>query len=158
MPAEKIRTLGPADAAACAEVHAASFAKSWREDEFLRFFAQPAVSGDGLFRAGRLASFVLFSHVPPEAEILTLCTRPGVRGQGLAQRLLQAAFARLARSDCEKVLLDVAEGNQAALKLYQACGFVMLSRRKGYYGDQDALVMMRRLVATRLQGSEKPAR
>ena len=58
------------------------------------------------------------------------------------QALLDDAVAR----GCSQVLLEVAEGNDPARRLYERFGFAPISRRRGYYGPgKDAVVMRRRL-------------
>ena len=45
----------------------------------------------------------------------------------------------------EKLFLEVREGNQAGIQLYESAGFRTFSRRKAYYRDpvEDALLMER---------------
>ena len=40
-----------------------------------------------------------------------------------------------------RILLEVAENNLPARKLYESCGFKEIHRRKNYYADSDALIM-----------------
>jgi ribosomal-protein-alanine N-acetyltransferase len=61
-----------------------------------------------------------------------------VRRTGVAAGLLAAALDSVPG---RAVLLEVAEGNDAAIALYRAAGFGEISRRRGYYGDADALIM-----------------
>jgi len=53
---------------------------------------------------------------------------------------------RLAKlAGTEKLFLEVREGNQAGIQLYESAGFRTFSRRKAYYRDpvEDALLMER---------------
>jgi ribosomal-protein-alanine N-acetyltransferase len=68
-----------------------------------------------------------------EAEILTFgVTRP-CRNQGLGRALLQTAVERLRASGAKRLFLEVADGNEAALRLYRSCGAAPVGRRQGYY-------------------------
>ena len=73
-------------------------------------------------------------------DLTRIAVAPGVRRTGIAARLLTEALDSVAG---RVVLLEVAEGNDAALGLYQAHGFEVIGRRGGYYGGQDALIMRR---------------
>lgn len=69
--------------------------------------------------------------------VLPFARRRGVAG-GLIEQLIEAARGRGA----ERVLLEVAADNAAAIGLYESSGFETISARKGYYpGGVDALIM-----------------
>ncbi len=69
------------------------------------------------------------------------------RRHHVATRLLGALLAVAREELCDRVLLEVAAGNDAALALYTSAGFVEIDRRRGYYaGGVDALVMRLDLV------------
>jgi ribosomal protein S18 acetylase RimI-like enzyme len=47
-----------------------------------------------------------------------------------------------------EIRLEVRESNAPALRLYEACGFVVAGRRAGYYADPaEAAVLMRRQIS-----------
>ena len=68
-----------------------------------------------------------------EAEILTFGVTPSCRNRGLGRVLLQTAVDRLRASGAKRLFLEVADGNEAALRLYRSCGAAPVGRRKGYY-------------------------
>jgi ribosomal-protein-alanine N-acetyltransferase len=45
--------------------------------------------------------------------------------------------------DCD-FFLEVRPSNQSAISLYKKFGFFEVGRRKKYYGDEDAIMMVRR--------------
>lgn len=60
-----------------------------------------------------------------KAHLIGMFVRESARGLGAGRALVEAALAAAAaRPDVQVVTLTVTEGNQAAIKLYQACGFV----------------------------------
>ena len=135
------------DAAALAVLHATAFARPWDEAAFAGLLAKPQVTA-----LAAAQGFILLQHVPSgknigtdankegavaspvEAEILTLAVHPKARRQGLARRLISRAVDHLA---VEKMFLEVAEDNHAAVALYQACGFAESGRRVNYYKNAD---------------------
>lgn len=60
------------------------------------------------------------------------------RNKGIASSLL---FEGLSMNENKDVFLEVNEVNTKALSFYSKHGFEILSRRKNYYGNNDALVM-----------------
>lgn len=59
------------------------------------------------------------------------------RREGLGQRLL-VHWIEMARSDCERLLLEVSEANEPAWRLYEKVGFAPIGRRLRYYPDGSA--------------------
>ena len=74
---------------ALARLHALCFDEAprpWTEAEFVELLAQPGVTLTT--DAGENRGFLLGRCAAAEAEILTLCTHPGHRKQGLALSLI----------------------------------------------------------------------
>lgn len=139
------------DAADCAALHAAGFSKGWSSAEFSALLQQPAILGLGLTcAADALKGFVLVQKVGDMAEILTITVTPDARNQGFAKQLLNAMEKRLGARGMARVVLDVAEDNSAAIKLYESVGFIVDGRRPGYYQTgrempADAILMSKSL-------------
>ncbi|MCL1897693.1 MAG: ribosomal protein S18-alanine N-acetyltransferase [Micrococcales bacterium] len=77
------------------------------------------------------------------AEIMTIEVDPAAQGQGWGRALLSHLLHQVKAAGLDRVLLEVAATNQAAISLYEDFGFTQIGRRKGYYqpSGQDALVM-----------------
>ncbi|MBI3961103.1 MAG: ribosomal protein S18-alanine N-acetyltransferase [Chloroflexi bacterium] len=100
----------------------------------------PAGTPSGLPDVIAQGGWMLFGE---EAHILTIAVRPDFRGQGIGRWLLLHLLAEARGEGCDSVVLEVRPSNEAALRLYEKLGFVMISRRKRYYPDkEDALVLM----------------
>jgi [ribosomal protein S18]-alanine N-acetyltransferase len=87
--------------------------------------------GDGA--SSRVGGLLIARKADDEAEILTVGVTPSCRNQGLGTVLLQTAIARLRASGAKRLFLEVADGNEAALRLYRSCGVAPVGRRQGYY-------------------------
>jgi predicted GNAT family acetyltransferase len=78
----------------------------------------------GLREDGRLIAMAGERLRPPGwTEISAVCTAPEHRGRGLATRLVQAVAYGI-RERGETPFLHVASTNTAAMKLYEAMGYV----------------------------------
>lgn len=122
-------------------LHTASFDEPWTEHAFAELLRLPTTVG-WCDEKG----FILCSHVLDEMEIMTICTHPDFRRQGVAENLLMTMmdYAQLAK--VSKIFLEVRSDNIPAQKLYEKMGFVENGIRKGYYttrqGQMDALCMV----------------
>jgi ribosomal-protein-alanine N-acetyltransferase len=76
------------------------------------------------------------------ADLDRIAVLPASRGRGLARDLLTDLVDRARDLGADRLLLEVADDNRAAIGLYEAHGFDTVSVRRGYYaGGVDALVM-----------------
>jgi [ribosomal protein S18]-alanine N-acetyltransferase len=82
-------------------------------------------------------------HVLGELHITTIAVKPEYRRRGHARALIAAALA--AYPNASHVHLEVRPTNVEAIALYESLGFRETGRRPRYYGDEDALLMTRKL-------------
>lgn len=143
---ETIRLAEADDIPALARLHQICFDQGWSEDSLRATLAAPGVTALVAARDGGIRAFLVLRTVADEAEILTLCTAPHWRRRALGGKLLQAARDLLRVQKIALWHLEVAADNAAARALYEAHGFAVTGRRKGYYtrpGAQpcDAILM-----------------
>lgn len=128
-----------------AEVHATAFERPWDAAAFASLLGQV-----GVVTLGDADGFILIRTVLDEAEILTLAVRPEARRRGQGRVLVQAA-ARTARAmGAQRLHLEVAEDNAAAVALYAAAGFEPSGRRPGYYAREGGPAVAALLLALNL--------
>ena len=79
------------------------------------------------------------------AEITTIGIVPPAQRQGLGRRLLDELTRLAAARGARELFLEVRVDNTAARAMYDAAGFAVVGRRRGYYdrGRVDAVVMRR---------------
>ncbi len=143
-----LRCLTREDAGPAAQLHAAGFADPWSAASIEALIDTANVLALGMEGEGGLLAFALFQSAAGESELLTIATAPSRRGEGLAGQLIEAAIPALAEEGNTRLLLDVAEDNTPARRLYVRLGFTENGRRKGYYtagrpAPVDALLMSR---------------
>src|SRR5947209_9380401 len=115
-----VRAIGPAAAADCARLHAASFAHPWSATEFESLLtASNAIADGALGPGGGLLGFALSRHAAGEAEILSIAVARAERGKGIGRALMGAHLGHFAGAGVSSVFLEVEGGNAAALALYE---------------------------------------
>jgi ribosomal-protein-alanine N-acetyltransferase len=97
-----------------------------------------------------LLGFSLSRAVLDEAELLLVAVLPRARGRDIGRGLIDQALLDSRRRGCGRMFLEVRENNDAARKLYHACGFFDIGRRSNYYsganGTRFAAITMQRLI------------
>jgi len=130
-----LRAVCAADSDVLAALHGECFPDDpWGRQAVAEVLAIPGAFGFLAVEAsGETPSgFLLALALPDECEILALGVRPASRRRGVATALLAELLAGM-DSASRHVLLEVAEDNEAALRLYGAAGFATVGRRPAYY-------------------------
>ncbi|MHC3126287.1 alanine acetyltransferase [Brevundimonas sp. GN22] len=115
-----------------AAIHQEAFDVPWSEQAFAELLASPGVQ-----LAGDERGFILTRTVAGEAEVLTVAVRPDFRRQGLGHQLMAEAIVCSAALGAERMFLEVAQSNVAAIALYKSRGFEQVGLRKNYYQRAD---------------------
>lgn len=135
MPLNKSPQAISLQAQALAQLHRACFETPWHEKSFEELLKLPSTIGwfsvDG---------FLLCSHTFDEMEILTVCSHPNKRRQGIAKGLLNEMMIYANGHNVRKIFLEVSEENKAAQALYKSFGFKQNGIRKNYYKTPHGLV------------------
>jgi ribosomal-protein-alanine N-acetyltransferase len=129
------------------QIEKASFPTPWTEGMFLselssanshHFVATKQDRGKAV-----VLCYIFFWMFMEEVHILNLATHPEFRKLGIASALLLFVFDFAYRKGGIIYLLEVREGNQAAVSLYQKMGFSAWGIRKKYYADtgEDGILM-----------------
>ncbi|MFP4537913.1 MAG: GNAT family N-acetyltransferase [Dichotomicrobium sp.] len=131
-PPFSIDRLYAGDCGDLAALHAEVFPRGWSESEFRGLLAGAGVFGLTV-RVSPLAGFILSRVVADEAEVLSCGVAHDFRRQGMARGLLIAVLSEARSRGAERMFLEVAEDNHAALALYEGSGFFCVGRREAYY-------------------------
>jgi len=97
----------------------------------------------GLAASGPLLGYAGFWLLVDEAHICTIAVHPQWQGRGLGELLLVSLLEHGMRLGAGSATLEVRVSNSSARSLYEKYGFEIISRRKGYYTDnnEDAYIM-----------------
>ncbi len=158
----RLRELEPADAARCAELERVLFPGEtpWTQEVFLGSFAQTytfyfgaytdaadaadAASAGPAGLVGYAGIAKLGPKGAPEFEVLTIGVDPRAQRQGIGRALMDNV-CHIADLEDAPVFLEVRVGNDPAVALYEACGFIKTGIRRNYYqpSGADAHTMVR---------------
>ena len=94
-----------------------------------------------------VATALCIPGMPAECELEFVLVPPETRRQGIGRMLIDTVVAWARDLGASEIRLEVRESNAPALRLYEACGFVVAGRRPGYYADpaEDAVLMRRQI-------------
>lgn len=138
------------DAKLLYEIHKACFPIFWKEQEISDMLMTSGTKA-WLARTDVPVGMLMTRAQFEQAEILTIGVVPSAQKRGIARKMMAEAEAQLAIAGVKKIFLEVAENNKSAYALYLKIGYNEVSRRKGYYKQQDgsvidALVMSKELL------------
>jgi [ribosomal protein S18]-alanine N-acetyltransferase len=133
---------------------AAYYAELQGSNSNLMFVARVANSREQQ-RSFSLAGYIVARMGAGELHINNVAVREHYRGRGIGRSLIDVILAEGIRGGASRAFLELRAGNEAALALYEKCGFRVTARRQKYYSEpvEDALVMI-----TELQQSLDPSR
>src|SRR5574344_1748040 len=86
-----------------------------------------------------------FLHIENHFEvtdIINIVTKLGYHKKGIATKLMQYL---LDNDEYERIMLEVRKSNDEALNLYKKFAFKQINIRKNYYGNEDAIIMERKM-------------
>lgn len=88
--------------------------------------------------------FCLFDKMPEDsfAHLLKIIIHPKFRNKGFSKTLLKEALSHLEISGITQFFLEVEESNLSAQKLYLSQGFKVIHRKKDFYGENRAALIM----------------
>lgn len=143
-----VRAAEQGDLLAVFRIERRTFPQPWPYAAFERYLDAPAflVAVEG----GNVIGYVVADAVPNHGQgfghVKDLAVHGERRGEGVGTALLSRALAELADAGARSVKLEVREGNEPALALYDDFDFEYLKRVPEYYADGEAALVLVRSV------------
>lgn len=122
------------------EIEQLCFHGSWTKEMLLEEINNPLSVFAYAERSGRITGFILGRIVAGEAELYQIGVHPDFRRNGVGAYLMDYFHMTLKLKDAVCCFLEVRSKNAAAITLYERFGYEKISVRKGYYGDDDAVI------------------
>jgi len=140
----RYREATSADAASLARMDAECFPLHPYDERLMREIIARGALCPVAERDGELAAFAMLDVHPSKGDglLITLDVGGRWRRRGLGTALLGLCAREVARAGGSMMVLTTALGNAPALALYRKLGFTDAGVIEGYYGHDDALVML----------------
>ena len=135
------------------EIEHDSFSMPWSRSAFLYEIEQNRAARCWVCREdGLVVGYLCLWEIADEIHITNIAVHHAHRRRGIGRFVLTETLESARRRGVRTVFLEVRATNTEARGLYEALGFHVIGRRKGYYYDtgEDALVMEAELGAARL--------
>ncbi len=136
-----IRPLGGDDIPDLVDLEERTFPQPWSEGIFREELRQSNRIYLAADEDGSLIGYVGVLLVGEDAHITTLAVTGGRTGGGLGTRLVLEAVEQALDRGARQLTLEVRMSNRRAQDLYRRFGLGPVGVRKGYYRDEDALIM-----------------
>lgn len=134
-----------------AQLETECFRDHWSIQQIQDELTQEGNISFGVFYQEILVAYIMSRCSDYDCWLMRIAVSPNYRRQGYAEQLINESW-QVAMVAPDGYLLEVNIHNQAAISLYEKCGFVVTGRRKNYYPtDQltgtadDALMMHKKL-------------
>ncbi|MCA9681642.1 MAG: ribosomal protein S18-alanine N-acetyltransferase [Myxococcales bacterium] len=143
----QIRAAADSDLATLLALDAACFATPWSPLAWRDELASSDHANALMTVDTEVVAFACAPMLFERCELRRIGVHPTHRGHGLARDLLDHVMERAREFGCERIELEVAASNVAALALYRRAGFVEVGRRPNYYRSppDDAVLLDRTL-------------
>lgn len=136
-----IRPMSESDLKEVLAIEAVSYAQPWSESLFTEELS--ALSRTYLVAVDRdeVAGYGGIMTVTGEAHITTITVAPARRRSGVGTDLMLALIDAGLEAGSEHLALEVRPSNESARRLYERFGMAPVGIARGYYRDEDALIM-----------------
>jgi [ribosomal protein S18]-alanine N-acetyltransferase len=148
-PAERperlaIAPMATADISAVTRIERSSFSTIWPSDAFYNELSTNKLAHYFVGRVGdRVVAYGGVWVILEDSHVTTLAVDPGYRGRRFGEILLLRLIDEAIERGAAWMTLEVRESNSVAQQLYRKYGFTTVTRRQGYYSDdnESALIM-----------------
>jgi len=132
----KIRGFRTEDIDTILEIEKEAFPKTpYPKEAFLHYAAKLPDSFVVIERGGDIGGYMVFDMA---GHILSMAVKAALRRRGLGKQLFIHALGCVKK----RLWLEVRSKNPGAMAFYQKMGMRLVERNPGYYGDDDAVIMM----------------
>ena len=136
-----LRQLAADDIERLAEMESENQPRPWSKGVFGEELARADRIYVGAFSGDSIFGFAGAIVANDEAHVTNLLVAPDQRRKGLARQLMLELIDRCIAAGSKHLTLEVRSKKQAAIDVYRGFGLAPVGVRKGYYGDDDALVL-----------------
>jgi len=129
-----IRAFELKDLIQVVEIEKSSFPRTAYDPSTLLFLSQ--YYRFLVYDDGKILGYVIYD--PKDGHIISIAVLPESRRKGIGRGLVEEVF-----KECKRAWLEVRVSNEGAQRFYEKLGFKKKGKIERYYGDEDALIMVR---------------
>lgn len=98
-----------------------------------------------LMEDSKIVGFLSYSLIYDKMELNYIYVDEQFRGKGYASKLMDYLINEAEINKCINITLEVEINNKSAINLYHKYKFIDTAIRKNYYGNNDGILMMKKL-------------
>ncbi|MCR5031858.1 MAG: ribosomal protein S18-alanine N-acetyltransferase [Lachnospiraceae bacterium] len=138
-----IRPMQDSDIPEVSRLEEAAFSMPWSADAFREMLVREDALYLVAFREGKVLGVCGLHQSFESGEITNVSVAQDLRCSGIGTRLMAEILHAAVKRGISQVLLEVRVSNDAAVHLYEKCGFRVIGRRRDFYENpwEDAYVM-----------------
>jgi ribosomal-protein-alanine N-acetyltransferase len=92
-----------------------------------------------------IIGYLIFREIEPEIEIFKIGVKKKYQRKGVGTKLIQKLIEIAREKNISKIFLEVKASNLSAYNFYKKLGFKEMYRRKNYYGNEEAIIMLKEI-------------
>lgn len=151
-----IEAAGPVHTAVLVALYGQCFDDAWSIQSMSQVLRSPGAFARLARQAdGAPVGFALARHAGDEVELISLGVPPARRGRGIGGALLRDVIALAQQAGAVRMVLEVAETNDVARRLYAAAGFRAVGRRPDYYQRANSVPVAALTLAREMRASPR---
>ena len=139
----ELRKMAENDVPALTEIEKQCFSDPWSE-KMVRDLTDSSWDEVWILSQNEtILGYINYRFIAGEGELMRIAVLPEFRGHGYSRKLMDVMVGAASQNQITDLTLEVRAGNEAAIGLYKAYGFVEEAVRKGYYHNptEDARIM-----------------
>ena len=141
-----IRPWKKSDIDAIAQIEAFSFPDPWTKSNLSDVLKYPHYRSFLIEEGGQVCGYGCITVMFERAEVANIAVAAPYRRRGIGNYLLNAMHHTAKMMGAEDCFLEVRPSNTSAIALYEKCGYERYGIRPRYYGNEDALLMRKKLI------------
>lgn len=141
----QIRAWEEKDLTKIEEIERRCFTDPWKTADFIGVLQYPVYRSFLAEEGGQVCGYGCMIVLFETAEIANIAVDIPYRRQGIGREILNVMHEAAKNAGAEEALLEVRMHNTSTISLYESLGYARYGVREKYYGDEDALLMKKKL-------------
>lgn len=119
--------------------------EAWSYSQIFKEFKNELSRTWVLKKGEEIIGYLIFREIKPEIEVFRIGIKGKYQRKGFGTQLMLKLMEFAKKENVSKIFLEVKISNLPAYNFYKRLGFQEVYRRKKYYGDEEAVVIMKEI-------------